>query len=221
MERRDVLTAIGSGMAATTGCLDSNQPGNATSTSDPSSGPSNTGTTPQSGGMGIRISSVDDVPSDAPFMPSVKVVRSAVSPEQPARVQVTGKNTSNRTIWNSYVRVPAFGNFVSQNGPSGQRLLFLKRNEQHNVTHPGCWRVDLDKHALNSVHSDVVTGIRYGAGESKSTTLDMYGHPENADPCFALGEYRMENTYYISDTGDSADIQWEFQWGYMISIVEL
>ncbi|MGZ0747466.1 hypothetical protein [Haloparvum sp. AD34] len=165
------------------------------------------------------MSSVDRVPKDVPLTPSVEVVRSGISAEQTARVQISAKNTANQEVW-SNARVPAFGNFVSVDGPGGQRLLFLKPEEEYNVTHPGCWQADLSKYALNSVHSDVVTNIRYDPGEPKSKALDMYGHPENDDPCLTPGEYRMENTYYITDSGDSDDVKWEFQWGYTVRIVE-
>lgn len=215
-----MLTAIGSGMAATTGCLGLNQSGSDNSISHPESGPTDTETDPRdSDGKRIRISSIENVPQDVPLSPSVKLMRSEVSAEQTAQVQVTCKNTSNQAIW-SNARVPAFGNFVSRRGPAEQRLLFLKRAEDYDVTHPGCWRADLSNYALNSVHSDVVTNFRYDAGESKSTALDMYGHPENDDPCFELGEYQMQNTYYLSNSGNLDDIQWEFQWGYKISVTE-
>lgn len=215
-----MLTAIGCGIAATTGCLGSNQSGNVNSTSDPAREPTDTETPPSvSDGKKIRVSSVEDVPKGVPLTPSVNVIHSEISADQTARVQVTCKNTSNQAIW-SNARVPAFGNFISRKGSDEQRLLFLKPTQEYDVTHPDCWRADLSKYALNSVHSDVINNIRYDAGGSKSTALDMYGHPENDDPCFELGDYRMQNTYRVSDTSDLGEVQWEFQWGYTISIVE-
>lgn len=215
-----MLTTIGFGIAATTGCLSANQSGSDNSTLAPTKDSTDTETiSPVSGGRKIRISSVDDVPNDVPLTPSVQIIQPKISAEQTAQVQVTCKNTSKQSIW-SNARVPAFGSFVSRNGPDGQRLLFLKPTEKYDVTHSRCWRADLGKSALNSVHSDVITDIRYNSGESKSTMLEMYGHPENDDPCFELGDHRMQNTYYLSNTDGIDDVQWEFEWGYTISIVE-
>jgi hypothetical protein len=167
----------------------------------------------------VQISSVDDVPADAPLEPSVEVIQSSVTAEQTARIRVTVTNTADHPVWNTSVRIPAFSNFITQEGPKGQKLLLLKPDEQYD-TATECWRAELNEPQLNNAYTDVVIDRRYSAGESKATTFDIYGHPENADPCLMPGEYPIENRYTITNDADSDEAKWEYKWGFSITVAE-
>jgi hypothetical protein len=167
----------------------------------------------------VQISGVDEVPADAPLEPTITVVQSRVTADQTARIRVTVRNVADQPVWNS-ARIPAFSNFITTEGPEGQKLLLLKPEEQYDTASGRCWRAELDRGQLNLAYGDTAADMRYDAGESRSMAFDIYGHPENADPCLMPGEYPIENRYTISNDADSDEATWQYHWGFNITVAE-
>lgn len=209
MNRRSVMAALVAGGPTLAGCTSRGTPGRDTTTSSP-----------EHGDRDVSISSVDDAPADAPLDPAVEVVRSSVSTDRTARLRVTVTNSADRPVWNKYVQIPAFSSFITEEGPQGQELLLLQPDEQYDTVGFGCWRADLDEWQLNHAYTDVVTDVRYDAGESRTTAFDVYGHPENTGPCVAPGDYRIENKYAIAADDDAEQADWDFYWGFSITVGE-
>lgn len=211
MERRTVLSALGAGVVPLAGCL-----GRA------SSGPHSTDTpppTPRDGRRQVRLASVGSVPADVPLDPSVEVVRSAVTADRTARIRTTLTNTADAPVWN-VTRIRTLGDFVTRPGPRDQRLLLLVPDGQYETVRPDCWRADLGERAVNWVYSDVVAPVRYDVDETKATAFDVYGHPENTGPCLAPGDYPVETRYGVSDDSDTDASEWDYRWGFTITVAE-
>lgn len=208
MKRRAVLTTLGTSTLPLAGCTGSG--------SDDGSGQSPTGDANRE----VQISTVDDVPTDAPLEPSVTVVQSSVTAEQPAQIRVTVQNVADHPVWNTIVRIPVFDNFTTDEGPEGQRLVLLQPEEQHDTVSEQCWRADLTESEYKHAYSNVATDIRYGAGESRATEFDIYGHPENANDCLAPGEYPIENRYTITEESEADEATWQYNWGFRITVIE-
>jgi hypothetical protein len=73
---------------------------------------------------------------------------------------------------------------------------------------------------LNHTYTDVLTEIRYNAGETKTTEFDLYGHLENTPRCLVPGTYPIKTPYNIADDADTDDPDWEYRWGIGITIEE-
>lgn len=217
MKRRSVLTALGASVVPLTGCTGL---GAENSTQSPSNTETQT-PLPYSGDSEVRLSSVDDVPTDVPLEPSAEVTQSKITADQTARIRVSLTNTADQAVWNTNVRIPAFSSFISKAGPEGQKLLLLQPDEQYDTASAECWRADLTEPELNHAYTDVVTDIRYDADESKATEFDIYGHPENANRCLVPGAYPIESKYHVADNDESTDeITWEYTWGFSITVEE-
>lgn len=209
MNRRSVLAALVAGGPTLSGCTSRGAPGSDTNTSSP-----------EHGNRDVSLSSVDDAPTDAPLDPAVEVVQSSVSIDRTAQLRVTVTNSTDRLVWNKHVHIPAFSSFITQEGPQGQKLLLLQPDEQYDTVGSGCWRADLEEWQLNHAYTDVVTDVRYDAGQSGTTAFDVYGHPENTGPCLAPGDYRIENKYAIAADVDAEEADWEFYWGFTLTVDE-
>ncbi|MFB6236259.1 MAG: hypothetical protein ABEH81_14860 [Halopenitus sp.] len=212
MKRRALLATIGAGTVPAAGC---------TGVRAPEAGDAVTETpTAEDREKRLRISSVDAVPADAPLVPTVEVIQPAITPDRLARVRVSLANTAGSAVWNSNVRIRAFDRFITQAGPNEQQLVLLDPTERYPTVSAGCWRVDLDDLELNFAYTDVVTDVRYSAGETRVAVFDVYGHPENTGPCLPPGEYRIESTYRISMDEKTDSIDWTYDWGFTIEIVD-
>lgn len=226
MQRRTVLTALGASVVPLTGCTGRNSPATASTATDtsltdtPSTDTPTTDTktprpTPEHAHRTVSVSSVDVVPGNSPLDPSVEVTRSRVTADRTARLQVRLTNTATQPVWNTYVRIPAFSSFITRAGPQGQKLLLLQPSEQYATVSAECWRADLTEWQMNHAYTNTVTEIRYEAGDSRTTSFDIYGHPENTGPCLAPGDYRISNEYRIDD--DDADGEAP-RWGFTITV---
>lgn len=207
-----MVSALGASIIPLTGCL-----GQASSGTDPTTTEVST-VTRRDGRRQVRISDVDDAPTDAPLVPSVRVVRADVTADQTARIQTSLTNTTDTPVWNTSTRIRTFSNFITDAGPQNQRIILLQPDGQYDTVSSDCWRADLSTPELNHAYSDVVTDIRYAAGETRSTTFDIYGHPENTGPCLAPGDYPIDTQYAVSANSDTETIEWEYQWGFTITI---
>lgn len=207
MKRRTLLSALGASSVPLTGCL-----GQATSSPD-----STDTQTPHGGPRQVRVTSVGSVPDDTPFDHSIDVVRSGVTADQTARVRTTLLNTADTPVWNT-TRIPTFSDFITQAGPHDQQLLLLQPDLHYETVRSDCWRADLSTTELNHAYTNVVAPIRYDAGESRSTTFDIYGHPENTGPCLAPGDYPVESLYEVSDDSDTDNANWDYRWGFSITV---
>lgn len=148
------------------------------------------------------------------------VPQSCITADQTARIRVTVTNTSDQTVWNSNVRIPAFSAFITDAGPQRQKLVLLQPNEQYDTAIGGCWRAELAEPQLNHTYSNVVTDVRYTAGESRATEFVIYGHPENANRCIVPGEYPITNRYTVATDAEAEEGDWQYEWGFAISVSE-
>ena len=215
MKRRSVLTALGASILPLSGCAELGR-GDVFQRSSSKGSPT---PIPVGAHREVQISGVDDVPADAPLKPSVTVVHSRVTADQTARIRITVQNVVDQPVYTE-VLIPAFSAFVTQTGPGYQRLVLLRPDRQYDTANEWCWRAELDRGQLNHLYGDIATHLRYGAGESKSTAFDIYGHPENPDPCLVPGDYPIENRYTISDDADSDEATWQYNWGFTITVAE-
>lgn len=167
----------------------------------------------------MRVTSVGSVPDDTPFDHSIDVVRSGITGDQTARIRITLRNTADSSVWNT-TRIRTFSDFITQPGPQGQQLLLLQPDEEYETVRPECWRADLGTTELNHAYTNVVAPIKYTAGETRSNTFDIYGHPENTGPCLAPGDYQAESLYEVSDDSDTDTADWDYRWGFSISVGE-
>lgn len=167
---------------------------------------------------GVSVVAVGTVPGHSPFDHGVEVVRSALDADRPPRIRVGLTNTSDSPVWNTTVRIPAFGGFITRRGPEGHRLVLLDPEGAYETTDPDCWRVDLDRFELNRAYTNAVGDRRYDPGETVSTTFEVYGHPENDEPCLAAGEYPTDIGYYLSEDDRTETTEWEYRWGFRIAV---
>lgn len=200
MQRRSVVIALGASAVSLTGCIGQSSP--------------------QNNSREVHISSVDKVPSESPLEPTVEMLRSSVTADETARVQVTVTNTTDQPVWNSTVRIPAFDRFVTEEGPQGQRLLLLQPDGAYDTVRSDCWRADLDSHGVNHAYTDVVTDRQYRSGETRTTAFDIFGHPENTGPCLPPGNYRIGSSYRIAEVAEPEAAEWEFDWGFTVGVEE-
>lgn len=210
MKRRTFLSTLGASIVTLSGCLE-RASGGLDSTESPTP-------TPSAGSRQVHATSIGTVPDGAPLDPSVEVLRSSVNADQTARLKVEVTNTADQPVWNTDVRIPAFSNFITQEGPDGRKLLMLQPDEQYATVRPGCWRADLSESQINHAYSDVVTDNRYEPGETRATQFDIYGHRENTGACLAPGDYPLEAEYAVSDDSDTDTAKWEYRWGLTITI---
>lgn len=213
MRRRSIVAALGAGIGSLTGCLGE---GSSVSESTPTDTPT---PTPRDGRRAVGVTSIGAVPDGSPLSHSVGVLRSSVNVDQTARITVEVTNTADQTVWNA-ARIPAFGEFVTQDGPAGLRLLLLQPDEQYPTVRSGCWRADLSRSQVNHAYTNVVDDRRYEPGETKSTQFDVYGHPENTGPCLPPGEYPIEALYVVSDDSSTDTAEWEYRWGFSLTVEE-
>ena len=160
------------------------------------------------------------MPPDAPLEPSVTVTQFSITADETARIRVTLTNTSDQTVWNTGVRIPAFSAFITQAGPQGQRLVLLKPDGQYETASAGCWRAEMEEFYLTRAYTDAGADVRYLAGETKATEFAVYGHPENDDCCIAPGEYPIKSSYEIATAEEVEEVEWEYEWGFGITVTE-
>lgn len=55
---------------------------------------------------------------------------------------------------------------------------------------------------------------------TKATEFAVYGHPENDDCCIAPGEYPIKNRYAIATDKEAEEVEWEYEWGFGITVTE-
>lgn len=212
MKRRTMISALGASIIPLTGCLGQGSGGSeTTATNSPTS-------TPPDGPRQVYVTSVGTVPDGAPLDPSVEVLRSSVNADQTARLKVEVTNAADQAVWNTDVRIPAFSNFITQEGPENRKLLMLLPDQQYATVRPGCWRADLSESQINHAYSDVVTDNRYEPGETRATKFDIYGHPDNTGACLAPGDYPLKAQYSVSEDSDTDNTKWEYRWGFTITI---
>lgn len=209
MKRRMLISTLGAGVVSLTGCLGQGML-NPESTDNQ---------TPRDGSRQVKVTSVGRSPDDTPFEHSVDLVRSEVKAEQTARIRTSIRNTADVPVWNT-ARIPTFSDFITQPGPQSQQLLLLQPDEGYDAVRPDCWRADLTTDELNHTYSDVVAPIKYTAGETRSKTFEIYGHPENTGPCLTPGEYPVKSLYQVSDNSGIDSTNWEYRWGFTITIEE-
>lgn len=219
MKRRAVLTTLGASAITLTGCntqgsQETDTPNTNTTGTETTRPPS----THRTGPRAVSIASVGTVPSDVPVTPSVTVLRSSVTANQTARIKVSLKNTSEQTIWSQIVRIPAFSDFITDEGPNGNRLLLLKPEVDYETVRSNCWRADLAKYELNHAYTDVAGDVKYSPGATKTTSFDIYGHPQNTGPCLTPGEYKLNSSYRIDTDTNEEKTKWEFTWGFSIMV---
>lgn len=213
MNRRTVLTGFGSTLIPLTGCT-------GFGAESPTKSPAGTATPLSYCGRGeVQVSTVDPVPPDVPLEPSLTVTQSSITADQTGRIRVTLTNTSDQTVWNSS-RIRAFSAFITQTGPQEQQLVLLQPDEQYKTASAGCWRAELEEFQLNRAYTDVGADVRYPAGETKATEFAVYGHPENANCCIAPGEYPIKNRYTIATDDEAEEVEWEYEWGFGITVTE-
>lgn len=222
MKRRTVVSILGASVVPLTGCF-----GQASSGADPTDDATDTVTdtesppsTPRTGPRTISISGVDDVPDGSPFSPSVEVLQPSVTADQTAQIRTTLTNTVDRPVWNVDVRIGTFGNFITRAGPQNQRLLLLNPDGDYETVRPACWRADISRPTLDHAYSNTVSDIRYAPGATRSNTFDIFGHPGNTGPCLAPGDYPIEAEYAVSDDSSTDTHEWEFQWGFSLTVEE-
>lgn len=214
MKRRAVLTGFGATIVPLTGCTGFGAERNTKS-------PAGTETPPSySGRSEVQASTVKEVPTDVPLEPSVKVIQSSITADKTARIRVTLTNTSDQTVWNTNVRIPTFSAYITQAGPQEQKLVLLRPGEQYETASAECWRAELDNPQLNHAYTDVATDVRYTVGEKKATEFAVYGHPENDNRCIVLGEYPIKNRYTIATDDEAEEAEWEYEWGFGITVTE-
>lgn len=214
MKRRTLVSALGTSIASLTGCL-----GQASLSSE-STGTNTQISTPRDGNRQVHVTSIGTVPEEAPLAPSVEVLRSNVTADQTARIEVEMSSTADEPVWNTAVRIPAFSNFITQQGPAGRQLMLLKPDERYATTRSGCWRADLSEAQINHAYTDVVTDVRYDPGDTVAAQFDIYDHPENPGACLAPGEYPIEALYSVSDNSNTDTEEWEYRWGYSLTVAE-
>lgn len=214
MKRRTLVSALGTSIASIAGCL-----GQASLYSDPTATDTQL-STPRDGNRQVHVTSIGTVHEEAPFAPSIEVLRSDVTADQTARIEVEVTSTADEPVWNTAVRIPAFSNFITKQGPAGRRLMLLKADEQYVTTSSGCWRADLSETQINHAYTDVVTDIRYDPGDTVATQFDIYDHPENTGACLAPGEYPIEALYSVSDNANTDTEEWEYRWGFSLTVEE-
>lgn len=222
MKRRTVVSVVGASVVPLTGCFGQASPGadptdNATDTvADTELPPS----TPRNGPRTVSLSGVDDVSNGPPLSPSVEVSQPDVTADQTAQIRTTLTNTADTPAWNMDVRIRTFGNFITQAGPQNQQLLLLNPDGDYETVRPACWRADINRPTLDHAYTNTVSDIQYAPGETRSNTFDIYGHPENIGPCLAPGNYPIEAEYAISDDSNTDTPEWEYQWGFSITVEE-
>lgn len=166
----------------------------------------------------LQISATDSVPSDVPLEPTVEVVRREFTVENTAQIRVSLTNVTASPVWNSTVQIPAFSQFVTEEGPEDHQLILLDPADQYPTVSPGCWRLDVDDIGRKNLHGDVVTDTRYQPGEKRATTFDVYGYPEDSELCLQPGDYRIEDTYHVSTDDERGSLDREYDWGFTIEI---
>lgn len=77
-----------------------------------------------------------------------------------------------------------------------------------------CWRLESSTAALDRAHTDVVTGLRYDPGRTRTTRFDAYGHPDNTGPCLAAGGYGITNEYRLAPDVVTTEDETAFDWGF-------
>lgn len=206
-----MISALGTSIVASlTGCLGQVNPSSdSTATDTP---------TPRDGSRQVRITSIGTSPDATPLSHSVKVLRSRVNADQTARITVEVTNTADQPVWNTASRITAFSDFVTQEGPDGQRLLLLQPEEQYPTVRSGCWRADLSESQINHAYTNVVGERRYEPGETKATQFDVYGYPENTGPCLTPGEYPVDSLYVVGDDSNADTAEWEYRWGFSLTV---
>lgn len=214
MKRRTLLSALGTSLVSLTGCL-----GQASSSSNSTATDTLT-PTPRDGSRQVRVTSVGTVPDEPALSPSVEVLRSNVTADQTARIEVEVTNTADQPVWNTAVRIPAFSKFITQESPDGRKLLLLKPDEQYATVRSGCWRADLSEAQINHAYTNVVSERRYERGDTMATQFDIYGHPENTGRCLAPGNYPIEALYTVSDDSNTETDEWEYGWGFSLTVEE-
>lgn len=206
-----MISALGTSIVGSlTGCLEQ---ANTASDSPPTETP-----TTRDGSRQVRITSIDTVPDATPLSHSVKVLRSRVNADQTARITAEVTNTADQPVWNTHVRITAFSDFVTQNGPDSQSILLLQPDEDYPTVRSGCWRADLSEPQIDHAYTNVVDERRYDSGETKSTLFDVYGHPENTGPCLPPGEYSIDSQYVVTDDPNADTAEWEYKWGFSLAV---
>ncbi len=209
MNRRTLLTTLGASLVPIPGCLGQPTSGiDATDSSTPAS---------RGGSREVRVTSVGTSPDDSPLKHAIEVIRSEVRADGTARIRTSLTNTADTAVWNT-TRIPTFSDFTTQTGPNGQRLLLLQTDVKYETVRPDCWRAALSNAELNTAYTNVVSAIKYAAGESRSHTFDIYGHPENTGPCISRGDYPIESRYEVTDDSDSNAVDWSYRWGFSITV---
>lgn len=206
-----MISALGTNIVASlTGCLgQANTSSDSTVTDTP---------TPRDGSRQVSITSIGTVPDATPLSHSVKVLRSRVNADQTARITDEVTNTADQPVWNTYSRITAFSDFVTQEGSDSQRLLLLQPDEQYPTARSGCWRADLSESQINHAYTNVVDERRYEPGETKSTQFDVYGHPDNTSSCLPPGEFPIDSLYVVSDDSNADTAEWEYRWGFSLTV---
>lgn len=220
MRRRTVLAALVAGVPPLTGCGGRGGPETATPTPAPvptvtevDPGTASPTATPRGGPREVAVTAVDDVPADSPLDLSVEVVESTVDPTGTARLRVTATNTADYHVWRPSTRT--FDVHTSRAGPRDQRLLFVHPGKDLPRVRPDCWRA-----ARDSVEDQLAVNLRYAAGETRRSAFDLYGHVHNTGPCMAPGDYPTAAKYLVTDDADTPGFEWEFDWGFTVTIEE-
>ena len=160
----------------TTGSLDPNG-----DEGDPAGGTRPAGT----GGPGVTLASVDDVP-DLPLVPSVEVAEAVATEEHPPGLRVTLTNEGDEPIRVGEGRAVVFEYVTADDG-----VLILLPPDGDYAAEAGCWR--LKEPIATTMEYRILS---FAPGESLTRRVDLYGTP-GEDACLPVGEHRFESQYRV------------------------
>lgn len=189
-------------------------------TGDPTGEPAGESTTPDTPAPDadvlrrVRVTSVTEVPDIVPVVPSIDVVRSAVTRDRTARVRITFRNVADGTVWHQATS-PVTRQWISL--ADGAKIVLLPADGDYEPVEPGCWRSALDEREVH-VGDDHVRPHPYEACERASVAFDLFGHPANTGGCLPTGEYQFFDTLYVNDREDANDTEWQYQWRFSLAV---
>lgn len=167
----------------------------------------------------VRLKSSWEVGDIVPLVPSVEVVRNAVTREQTARIRLAIKNIAAGTLYHTgYTEFPKdWLNFTPD--ASDPEVVLLPTGGDFGPVEPGCWQTTLSQQEIRDRFVGHGHGGRYGyeSCEQKSATFDLFGLPTSGD-CLPSGEYPFFDRIRVSRSDKSNGIEWDYSWQFTMTV---
>lgn len=161
------------------------------------------GTRPSgTGGPGLTLVSVSDVP-DLPVRPSVEIALDTATADHPPQLRTTITNTTDAPVRVGEGRAAHF-EYVYDDAT---QLVFLPADEEW-PAEPDCWRL-----TEGIAVTEEYRTFEVSPDEPSTRLVNLYATP-GEDACLPVGEYRFETT--ISVLSESAEQQDSATWGFSV-----